>query len=246
MRSYHRICTFAMVLATSFNSVASSPLAPGGNHGGQFVTTQTKKIVIPFDFESRFDNGDYGQNIGEMFWTKLRRQGGFILPESMQDVRDWCQCAGNIPGPDTSLSRMKEIVAKEQAGDIGIWGKVERVAGFETDGYDLWISVADFSVDPPLMIYQKKARTRTVGEIAQRLCQGSDRCSLRPARAGRHGPRPHAPRTVEQGTQSRARRFRARSPGAPRLESAACRCHLGARDGHGRKSEEPRDPLHPE
>ena len=60
---------------------------------------------------------------------------------------------------------MKEIVAKEQAGDIGIWGKIERVQGFETDVYDLWINVADFSVDPPRWIYQKKARTQTVSEI---------------------------------------------------------------------------------
>ena len=68
-----------------------------------------RKVVIPFDFESKFDNGEYGQNIGEMFWTKLRRQGGFILPESMQDVRDWCQRAGMVPGPDTPLTRMKKV-----------------------------------------------------------------------------------------------------------------------------------------
>jgi hypothetical protein len=124
-----------------------------------------KRVVIPFDFESKFDNGEYGQNLGEMIWTKIRRRGGFILPESMQDVRDWCQRAGMVPGPDTPLQRMKEIVTKEQAGDIGIWGKVERVAGFETDVYDLWITIADFSVDPPRMIYQKKVCTHTVSEI---------------------------------------------------------------------------------
>ena len=121
--------------------------------------------MIPFDFVSTFDDGEYGRTVGEMIWTKLRRQGGFILPESMQDVRDWCQRSKMIPGPDTPLTRMQEIVSREQAGDIGIWGKIERVAGFETDVYDLWIAVADFSVEPPRMIYQKKARTRTVSEI---------------------------------------------------------------------------------
>ncbi len=70
-----------------------------------------------------------------------------------------------LPGPDTPLAKMKEIVVTEQAGDIGIWGKVERVPGFETDVYDLWINVADFSTDPPRWIYQKKARTKTVSEI---------------------------------------------------------------------------------
>jgi len=92
-----------------------------------------KKVVIPFDFESKFDNGEYGQAIGELLWAKLHRQGGFVIPESMQDVRDWCQRTHMIPGPETTLEKMKEVVAKEQAGDIGIWGKIERVQGFETD-----------------------------------------------------------------------------------------------------------------
>jgi hypothetical protein len=70
-----------------------------------------------------------------------------------------------IPGPDTPLSKMKEIVVTEQAGDIGIWGKVERVQGFDADVYDLWINVADFSVEPPRFLYQKTARTQTVSEI---------------------------------------------------------------------------------
>ena len=124
-----------------------------------------KKVVIPFDFESKFDNGEYGQTVGDMLWKKLDRQGGFIIPESMQDVRDWCQRTKTLPGPDTPLEKMKEIVVKEQAGDIGIWGKVERVAGFDEDVYDFWINVADFSVTPPRMLYQKKARTQTVSEI---------------------------------------------------------------------------------
>ncbi|MGO9465273.1 MAG: hypothetical protein ACLQVF_14110 [Isosphaeraceae bacterium] len=124
-----------------------------------------QRVVIPFDFESKFDNGEYGQNMGNMFWAKLKRQGGFILPESMQEVRDWCQRNAFVPSADTPLGRMKEIVVKEQAGDIGIWGKIERVPGFEADVYDLSINIADFTVDPPRMIYQKKARTRTVSEI---------------------------------------------------------------------------------
>ena len=129
------------------------------------VDDPPKKVVIPFDFESKFDNGAYGQNVGDMLWKKLQREGGFIIPESMQDVRDWCQRTKTVPGPDTPLETMKEIVTKDQAGDIGIWGKVERVEGFETDVYDFWITVADFSVTPPRILYQKKARTQTVSEI---------------------------------------------------------------------------------
>jgi hypothetical protein len=149
-----------VVLLTLWPTVASaddSPQPPAG--------AAAKRVVIPFDFESRFDHGEYGQTIGDMIWTKLHREGGFILPETMQDVRDWCQRSKLIPGPDISLAKMKEIVCQEQAGDIGIWGKIERVAGNETDVYDLWIHIVDFSVDPPRTIYQKKARTKTVSEI---------------------------------------------------------------------------------
>ena len=155
MRMIPSSIVFLVSLSTCFG-----PLLPKGT-----AADPPKKVVIPFDFESRFDNGEYGQNVGDMLWKKLQRQGGFIIPESMQDVRDWCQRTKTLPGPDTPLEKMKEIVTKEQAGDIGIWGKVERAEGFETDVYDFWINVADFSVSPPRMLYQKKARTQTVSEI---------------------------------------------------------------------------------
>ena len=50
-----------------------------------------KKVLIPFDFVSKFDDGRYGQMVGDMIWKKVNGEGGFILPESMQDVRDYCQ-----------------------------------------------------------------------------------------------------------------------------------------------------------
>jgi hypothetical protein len=124
-----------------------------------------QKTVIPFDFESKFDDGRYGRTLGDMFWQKIQRQGGFVLPESMQDVRDWCQRTKLLPSPDTTLEKMKEIVRKEQGGDIGIWGKIERVPGNDTDVYDLWITIADFSAEPVKVIFEKKMRTKTVSEI---------------------------------------------------------------------------------
>ena len=140
--------------------LAYGPLSPGAG-----AADPPKKVVITFDFESKFDNGEYGRNIGDMLWAKLHRQGGFVIPETQQDVRDWSQRSKMIPGPDTPLEKMKEIVVNEQAGDIGVWGKVERVQGFDEDVYDLWINIADFSVNPPRMIYRKQARTQTVSEI---------------------------------------------------------------------------------
>lgn len=129
--------------------------APAGN----------QPLVIPFDFESKFDNGVYGQVIGDLIWKKLQRRGRFVIPESMLETREWCQRNKFLPGPDTSIVKMKNVVCKEQAGDIAIWGKVERVAGNELDVYDLWIFVADFSAEPAKILFQVRARTQTVSEI---------------------------------------------------------------------------------
>jgi hypothetical protein len=124
-----------------------------------------QRVVIPFDFVSKFDDGRYGQTLGDMIWKKLQRQGGFTIPDSMLEVREWCERNRFQPGPETSLDKMKEIVRKEQAGDIGIWGKIERAPGTDGDVYDLWIYIADFSADPVKMIYEKKVRTKTVSEV---------------------------------------------------------------------------------
>ena len=103
--------------------------------------------------------------LGDMIWTKLHKQGGFIIPEAQQETRDWCERNKFQPGPDTPLEKIKEVVTKEQAGHIAIWGKVERVPPNETDVYDLWIHITDFSFDPPKTIYEKKVQTKTVSEI---------------------------------------------------------------------------------
>ncbi len=105
---------------------------------------------------------------------------------------------------------MKEVVAREQAGDIGIWGKIERVQGFETDVYDLWINVADFAVDPPRWIYQKKARAQTVSEIPHvYVKEALDRLYGRTQQiAG--APRSRAPEAVGESPESRQGRLRTR------------------------------------
>ena len=43
------------------------------------------KVVIPFDFESKFDQGRYGQMLGDMIWKKLEGRGGFVIPEAMAE-----------------------------------------------------------------------------------------------------------------------------------------------------------------
>jgi len=167
-------------------TVAAAPQAPA-----------SAKVVIPFDFESRFDDGAIGQTIGEALWTKIRREGRFVLPESMQDVRDWCQRTGTRPNPDMSLEAIKKIVVDEQAGDIGIWGKVERVEGFDTDVYDLWITVADFSTKPVNILYRKKSRTKTVSEISHIYLKEALDCLY-----GRSGA-PAAPAVVDPAIADR-------------------------------------------
>jgi hypothetical protein len=125
-----------------------------------------RKVVIPFDFVSKFDDGRYGQIVGDMIWKKLSRDGGFVVPESMQDVRDYCESHKLRPSPEMDLDKMKKIVEENFGGHVGIWGSVERASGTEGEIYDLAIKCVDFSAKPqPKVIYEKKARTNSASEI---------------------------------------------------------------------------------
>ncbi len=125
-----------------------------------------QKVVVAFDFESKFDDGRYGQTVGEMIWKKISRQGTFVVPETMQDVRDLCQANGVHLTPATPLTKVKEVVRRDFDADVGIWGSVERAPGAESEIYDLVIKCADFTVGAePAMIYQVSARTKSVSEI---------------------------------------------------------------------------------
>ena len=127
---------------------------------------EKQKVVIPFDFVSKFDDGRYGQMVGEDDRHKIQRQGGFVIPESMLEVRDTCQQNDVQPSPEMSLERMKEVVRKDFDAQIGIWGSVERVAGHEGDVYDLVIKCVDFSAPGgPKTIYDRSVRTNSVSEI---------------------------------------------------------------------------------
>ena len=124
-----------------------------------------ERSIVPFDFESKFDDGRYGQMVGDMIWKKLERQGGVVIPESMMDVRDWIQRNKLTPSPATPLDRLQRIVRDDFDSQVAIWGSIERVPGTQFDEYDFEIRVADFAVEPPRVVFSKKARTKTVSEI---------------------------------------------------------------------------------
>ncbi|MDW8077784.1 MAG: hypothetical protein RMJ16_02740 [Thermoguttaceae bacterium] len=128
-------------------------------------TEDPRKFVIPFDFVSRFDGGRYGQMVAEMFWKRLQREGGFVLPGSMLEVRDFCASHQIQVTPDTPLEEVGRIVRELFGGHIAIWGSVERAPGATWDVYDLVIKCADFSGDKPQIIFDLMARTNTVSEI---------------------------------------------------------------------------------
>ncbi|MDR2440893.1 MAG: hypothetical protein LBE12_16145 [Planctomycetaceae bacterium] len=128
-----------------------------------------QKRVVMFDFESLWDAElptDYGGIMGNMFWMKLNREKGFIIPESMIDVRNICETYKIKPNPDTPLEKMKEYVTKIFNADIGIWGKIERVDKEIMEIYDFWLKAVDFSVDPPKIIYEvNQVRTEAIAEV---------------------------------------------------------------------------------
>ena len=132
----------------------------------EYEAARREKVVIPFDFESKFDEGRYGQIVGDILWKKLEREGGFVIPDSMYDVRDLCAANHRKITPATPLAEVAEVVRTDFDADIGIWGSVERAAGHDWDVYDLTIKCVDFSQQEPKVIYEKTGvRTQVVSEI---------------------------------------------------------------------------------
>jgi len=124
---------------------------------------EKQRVVVPFDFVSKFDNGRYGEMVGDLVAKKLEREGRFSVPE-MSDVRDLCSTNNIKLAPDTPLDKVKEVVRGTFDADIAIWGSIERV---ELEIYDLVIKCVDFTGGPePKVIYEKTARTSSAGEIS--------------------------------------------------------------------------------
>ena len=130
------------------------------------ATAAEKKVVIPFDFTSKFDKGKMGESLGDMVWQKLGSRGGYVLPESMLDVRDTCEQNHVRLSGDTPLEDVRKVVEGTFAAQIGIWGSVELAPGAEEEVYDIVIKCVDFSApDGPKTLYECDTRTKTAGEI---------------------------------------------------------------------------------
>ena len=191
-----------MHCASCFSVVASSSA----------VAADTRKVVIPFDFVSKFDDGRYGQMVGDMLWKKLSREGGFIIPESMLDVRDYCASHNLKPSPETDLEKMKKIVRDDFDAQIGIWGSVERAPGAESGNLRPGDQVRRF-----LRASRAQGDLRGQGpnQVGQRdsapLRQADARRPLRAGSpAGRPAPDRVGRRELEEEPEPRGRRFRAR------------------------------------
>ncbi len=128
---------------------------------------RSPRVVIPFDFVSEFDNGRYGRMVGDLVWKKLDREGEFLIPESMIDVRDTCTTSNIKITADTSLDQIEQIVRRDFDADVAIWGQVERAPGHEWEVYDLTVKCVDFTASTePRVIYEKTGvRTKSVSEI---------------------------------------------------------------------------------
>ncbi|MHC4404695.1 MAG: SHD1 domain-containing protein [Planctomycetota bacterium] len=135
--------------------------------GREYGVTGRRRVVVPFDFVSRFDQGRYGRMVGDQIWKKLEREGGVIIPDSMHDIRDLCKANNRSITPDTPLAEVAEVVRRDFDADVGIWGSIERAPGHEWDVYDLAIKCVDFTAGPePKVVYEKKGvRTKVVSEI---------------------------------------------------------------------------------
>ncbi len=167
---YHplRVLGFAVLIV----SAASSGIVAAEKEKAAKGKAQ-EKVVIPFPFVSKFDDGRYGKMVADSIWKKLSRQGGFVIPESPDDARDLLATNGTKIGPDTPLAEVEEVVRKAFEAQIGIWGSVERAPGAEAEIYDLVIHCVDFSTPgEPRAIYEKVGvRTNSVSEIPHLYCK---------------------------------------------------------------------------
>lgn len=123
------------------------------------------KVVIPFDFESKWDSGRYGQMVGEMIWKKLSKEKGVLTTESVLDIRDLCAEKQVRIAPDTPLDQVRQVVRELFDAQVAIWGSIERAPGTEGEIYDLVIKCYDFSGPEARCIYEKQARTNSVSEV---------------------------------------------------------------------------------
>ncbi|MDO4558308.1 MAG: hypothetical protein Q4C47_05025 [Planctomycetia bacterium] len=123
------------------------------------------RVVIPFDFISRYDNGVNGRKVAELIRVKVAKLDGFVVPETIQDVRDTLEINGTELSGSTTVEEYGSLVRDVFDAQIGIWGSMEPVSGTVYDEYHLTIHCVDFSVSPPETVYEVSTRTKTVSEI---------------------------------------------------------------------------------
>ncbi|MCL4193020.1 MAG: hypothetical protein KJZ87_14895 [Thermoguttaceae bacterium] len=159
-----------------------------------------EKVVIPFDFVSNFDKGDYGSRIGDLVWKKIDRDGGFIVPGSMVEVREFCETNKIKIGPETPLEEVAKVVRNNFQAQIAIWGQVERAPGHQWEVYDLAVKCADFSGTQPEMIYEVSGvRTESVSEIPHKYLKEMFDKLYERSPAGPAGPDPIAEKNWLEG-----------------------------------------------
>ena len=174
------------------------------------------------------------------------RQGGFVIPESVQDVRDWSQRARMLRGPTRRWRRWRRSSARTRPAISASGARSSAWPGNETDVYDLWIHVVDFSTEPAADHLPEKGPDEDRQRHPPRLRQGSARPALRPGRAGRHGPGPEAARAVEKAPNLVKGDFEQGRRRTPRLGPLPHDVTWVAEKAEGAATEEPRHPLHHE
>ena len=140
-----------------------------GSFGSATLSAAEPVVVIPFDLQSRFDQGRYGRKVGRLLLARLEKRGGVVLPEAMLSVRDTCRRIGFEPGPETPLEKVGSVVREHFGARVAIWGGIERVEGHARDVYDLKLRATDFGqAGEPRLLASLDVRTRAVSEIPHR------------------------------------------------------------------------------
>ena len=173
-----------------------------------------RKIVIPFDFVSTFDDGHYGRMLGDMVLEEaFARRAASSCPSRCWTSATTATSTATSRRRTRDLAEMKKIVQDGFGGQIGIWGSVERVPGGPGRGLRPGDQVRRLlRPAEPKVIYEVKTRTNSASEIPHVYVK---RCST-PWRAGEPRREPAAASDrgcrgeLEEDPESRQGRFRAR------------------------------------
>ena len=225
------------VVAISIRDSASSaalPVSSFSPSAASRAAAEAQKVVIPFDFVSKFDDGRYGADGRRHDLEEARaRKAASSFPRRCSTSATICKSQqAAVRRPTCRWRRSRRSCDDDFGGQIGIWGSVERAAGRRRRNLRPGDQVRRFLGASRAEGDLRESRPAPTRSARSRTCT-SRRCSTpstAASRASRRRARPVRPRRTGRRTRtwssaaiSRGRRRRAQGLGSASAGSSASR-----------------------